>query len=215
MLDRVGIPDPATRVDDYPHELSGGMKQRVVLAMALVAEPDLLIADEPTTALDVTVQAGILDLLAELQDDLGMGVLFVTHDLGVVAEIADRVVVLYAGKVMERGDVEDIFEAPAHPYTRALLQCLPGRGEVGGSIGGELPDPSDPPPGCRFAPRCPYAVDDCRAGGQPASHPVEGDRTHVASCVFHGPGQDRSRLDEPVDWTGSPRDATRWGGADG
>jgi peptide/nickel transport system ATP-binding protein len=191
------------------------MTQRVVLAMALVAEPDLLIADEPTTALDVTVQAEILALLDELQADLGMGVLFVTHDLGVVAQIADRVVVLYAGKVMERGDVEEIFASPAHPYTRALLQCLPGRGERRGSIGGELPDPIDPPDGCRFAPRCPYAVDAGESGGQPATFAVDGDRSHVASCVFHGPGQDRSRLDETVDWSRTERDTASRGDSDG
>jgi peptide/nickel transport system ATP-binding protein len=175
LLDRVGIPEATARFDDYPHEFSGGMKQRVVIAMALAAEPDLLIADEPTTALDVTIQAQILRLLADLQREFDMAVLLITHDLGVVAQVADRVVVLYAGKVMERGSVYDVFESPAHPYTRALLACLPGRGERSQPIGGTLPDPTAPPPGCRFAPRCPHAVDACTGGGQPPEYDADGD----------------------------------------
>ena len=204
LLDRVDIPDPAATADAYPHELSGGMKQRVLVAVALAGEPDLLIADEPTTALDVTIQAQILDLLEDLQRDLGMAVLFVTHDLGVVARVANRVVVLYAGRVMERGPVGRIFDAPAHPYTRALLACLPGRGRENGSIPGELPDPAAPPAGCRFADRCPYAVAACTEGAHPALHPVrptDTDDDHVAACVFHGPDRDRSHLDREVSWT--------------
>jgi peptide/nickel transport system ATP-binding protein len=143
------------------------MKQRVVIAMALASDPKLLIADEPTTALDVTIQAQILRLLVELQEEFDMSILLITHDLGVVAEIADRVVVLYAGKVMETAGVYDLFDQPSHPYTRALLDCLPGRGGKMSSIGGTLPDPKDPPPGCRFAARCPYAVDACTEGDQP------------------------------------------------
>jgi peptide/nickel transport system ATP-binding protein len=200
----VGIPEAAARVDDYPHEFSGGMKQRVVIAMALAADPDLLIADEPTTALDVTIQAQILRLLDEIQDEFGMSIVFVTHDLGVVAQIADRVVVMYAGKVMERGDVYELFEAAGHPYTRALLRCLPGRGRVTEAIGGSLPDPLDPPAGCRFHPRCPHAVDDCRVGDQPDLLPVAGNAgterdgrgDHRASCVYYGPGYDASVLRE-------------------
>ncbi|WP_435115637.1 ABC transporter ATP-binding protein [Halolamina sp. C58] len=184
LLDRVGIPDAADRIDDYPHSFSGGMKQRVVLAVALAGDPDLLVADEPTTALDVTIQAQILRLLAEIQDERGMGLLFVTHDLGVVAEIADRVVVMYAGKVMERGDVYELFENPAHPYTRALLDCLPGHGEAFDTIDGVTPDPTDPPDGCRFHPRCDHAIEDCRAGEQPAFEPVGDD--HDAACVLYG-----------------------------
>ena len=195
LLDRVGIPDPSVRVDSYPHELSGGMKQRVVLAMALAGEPDLLVADEPTTALDVTIQADVLALLADLQAEMGLAVLFVTHDLGVVARVADEVVVMYAGKVMERGPVETIFESPGHPYTRALLECLPGRGRPSRSIGGELPSPIGPPAGCRFAERCRHAVDDCREGSQPALVSVEGDPDHEASCVFHHEGYDATELD--------------------
>jgi peptide/nickel transport system ATP-binding protein len=204
LLDRVGIPEAAARADDYPHEFSGGMKQRVVVAMALAADPDLLVADEPTTALDVTIQAGILRLLEEIQAELDTSIVFVTHDLGVVAQVADRVVVMYAGKVMERGDVFRIFESPGHPYTQALLRCLPGRGAATEAIGGSLPDPVDPPAGCRFHPRCPHAVGDCESGDQPEPLPVDGDGRedrerdrerddgHRAACVYHGPGYDAS-----------------------
>ncbi len=190
LLDRVGIANASTRFDDYPHEFSGGQKQRVMIAMALVGNPDLLIADEPTTALDVTVQGQILDLLNELQNEFGMGILFVTHDLGVVAEIADRIVVMYSGKVMERGDVFDIFDRPAHPYTQALLKCLPGHTENLGGIPGSLPDPTNPPDGCRFATRCPHAVDACMTGEQPDE--VEIESGHHVSCVYYGPGYDSS-----------------------
>ncbi len=190
LLDRVGIANASTRFDDYPHEFSGGQKQRVMIAMALVGDPDLLIADEPTTALDVTVQAQILKLLKELQDDYGLGILFVTHDLGVVAEIADRIVVMYAGKVMERGAVLEIFEESAHPYTLELLNCLPGQsGELEG-IPGSLPDPTNPPDGCRFAPRCPYAVEECSVGEQPPE--IEIDDGHTVSCVYYTAGYDSS-----------------------
>ena len=191
LLDRVGIANPSARFEEYPHQLSGGQKQRAMIAMALVGDPDLLIADEPTTALDVTVQAQILSLLDELQSEFGMGVLFVTHDLGVVARIADRIVVMYAGKVMERGDVLDVFERPAHPYTRRLLECIPevGGGRKGG-IPGTLPDPRDPPAGCRFAPRCSHAVEACRTGGQPAEHAVNPGQH--ASCVHYRSDMDRS-----------------------
>ena len=190
LLDRVGIANASSRFDDYPHEFSGGEKQRVMIAMALVGDPDLLVAYEPTTALDVTVQAQILGLFEELQDELDMGVLFVTHDLGVVAEIADRIVVMYAGKVMERGSVLDIFERPGHPYTRALLSCLPGRGNEIGGIDGSLPDPTAPPDGCRFAPRCEYAIEACRGGEQPSEIEIGPD--HRVSCVFYGEGMDGS-----------------------
>ncbi|MFB6089633.1 MAG: ABC transporter ATP-binding protein [Halobellus sp.] len=212
LLDRVGLPDPAGRIDDYPHELSGGMKQRVAIAMALAGEPDLLIADEPTTALDVTIQSQVLRLLEDLQSETGMALLLVTHDLGVVAEVADRVVVLYDGTVMERGGVRDVFERPAHPYTRALLDSLPGRGESDRPSGTEPDandrqsasaardgdDVGDPLAGCRFRARCPHAVDACRAGDHPPLYPTSGqaprsddaDRTHVASCVHFGPDGD-------------------------
>jgi peptide/nickel transport system ATP-binding protein len=197
LLDRVGIGDVSERFDDYPHQFSGGMKQRVVIAMALACDPDLLIADEPTTALDVTIQAQVLRLLDELQDERGMAMLFVTHDLGVVAEIADRVVVMYAGKVMETGDVYQVFENPSHPYTRALLECLPGRGRALETIGGTLPDPTDPPDGCRFHPRCPHAVEECKTGEQPAFEDVGGE--HDVSCVLHDETHELPRAMEADD----------------
>ncbi|MFB6086896.1 MAG: ABC transporter ATP-binding protein [Haloarculaceae archaeon] len=191
LLDRVGIPEAAARFHDYPHEFSGGMKQRVIIAMALASEPDLLIADEPTTALDVTIQAQILRLLSDLQTEFDMAVLLITHDLGVVAQVADHVVVMYAGKVMEEGSTFDIFEDPSHPYTRALLECLPGRGETMRSIGGSLPSAVNPPDGCRFADRCPHAVDECHAGEQPPLYPVD-DGGHTVSCVHFAPERDPS-----------------------
>ena len=190
LMDRVGIANASARFDDYPHEFSGGQKQRVMIAMALVGNPDLLIADEPTTALDVTVQAQILKLLNELQEDYGMSILFVTHDLGVVAEIADRVIVMYSGKIMERADVFDIFERPAHPYTQALMDCIPDKGRDVGGIPGTLPNPHDPPDGCRFAPRCEHAIEDCEVGEQPEEVEIEPD--HRVSCVFYQPGYDSS-----------------------
>jgi oligopeptide transport system ATP-binding protein len=161
MLERVGIPEPRRRLAAYPHELSGGMRQRVMIAMALVCRPSLLIADEPTTALDVTIQAQILDEMRLLQQQLDMGILFVTHDLGVVAEIADRVAVMYAGQLVESGPVRDLLRQPRHPYTRGLLNSVP---RPGGdrrtplrAIKGIVPDPRHPPGGCRFHPRCAFA----------------------------------------------------------
>jgi oligopeptide/dipeptide ABC transporter ATP-binding protein len=153
-------------VDEYPHQLSGGMRQRVMIAMAIACKPKLLIADEPTTALDVTIQAQILDLLAELRRTLGMAVLLITHDLGVVAEVCDRVVVMYAGQVVETGSVEDIFGRPAHPYTRGLLGSLPSVGHAGRrlvSIAGTVPSPLHWPEGCRFRARCGLAGEGCEA----------------------------------------------------
>ncbi|MCU4750862.1 ABC transporter ATP-binding protein [Halobacteria archaeon AArc-curdl1] len=186
LLTQVGIPEASARLGDYPHQLSGGMKQRVMIAIALACEPDLLIADEPTTALDVTIQAQILKLLKSLQEERDMAILFITHDLGVVAEVADRVVVMYAGKVMERGPVMEIFETPSHPYTRALLECLPSKGNLGG-IPGSLPSPIDPPDGCRFASRCVFAQDECLEGPQPPAYEA-GTADHVVSCIHYEPG---------------------------
>jgi peptide/nickel transport system ATP-binding protein len=207
LLSRVGIPEASTRLDDYPHEFSGGMKQRVMIAIALACEPDLLIADEPTTALDVTIQAQILKLLQEIQEERDMGLLFITHDLGVVAEIADRVVVMYAGKVMETGSVMDVFETPSHPYTRALLSCLPGSGKLGGIPGG-LPDPKSPPDGCRFAPRCPHAIDDCHEGEQPDLEQVGDDPDHRVSCVHFRNVMDPSVvLDSEINFAETPEGA--------
>ena len=164
LLDEVGIPAPDRRVAEYPHQLSGGMRQRVMIAMALSCEPKLLIADKPTTALDVTIQAQILELLEELSLSHGMAVLLITHDLGVVAEVCDRVVVMYAGQVIETGTVNEIFTEPAHPYTRGLLASLPSVTNSGrrlNSISGTVPNPVDWPRGCRFRERCPEAGDGC------------------------------------------------------
>jgi oligopeptide/dipeptide ABC transporter ATP-binding protein len=164
MLRLVGIPNPGERADDYPHQLSGGQRQRVMIAMALACEPELLIADEPTTALDVTIQAQILDLLAELRARLGMAVILITHDLGVVAEVCDRVVVMYAGQVVEHGTVEQIFADPRHPYTEGLLKAVPRLGvrqDKLAVIPGTVPSPIHWPVGCRFHDRCPYSWDKC------------------------------------------------------
>ena len=196
LLNDVGVANAAARLDDYPHEFSGGQKQRVMIAMALVTNPDLLIADEPTTALDVTVQAQILNLLEELQEEYNMSILFVTHDLGVVAGIADQVVVMYAGKVMERGTVHEIFDNPSHPYTRALLECLPGKARSAEGIPGSLPSPINPPDGCRFAPRCDYAVEECRAGDQPPEEPLS--ESHAVSCIHYQQGYDPSVVRQEV-----------------
>jgi peptide/nickel transport system permease protein len=163
LLKRVGIADPERRARAFPHEMSGGMRQRVMIAMAIANEPKLLIADEPTTALDVTVQAQILDLLAELRRETGMALVFITHSLGVVAEIADSVVVMYAGQVVEQGSVADVFSEPLHPYTSALLAAVPEGEEAPAGIPGVVPQPHAYPAGCRFAARCPHAVAACEA----------------------------------------------------
>lgn len=167
MLELVGIPSPKQRVKQYPHELSGGMRQRVMIAIALACDPDLLIADEPTTALDVTIQAQILELMKDLQDRLGMSIIMITHDLGVVAETCDYVAVMYMGKVVEYAKVRDVFKAPKHPYTVGLLNSLPRHDvdledEELRVIEGSVPSPDNMPPGCRFAPRCPHASQICR-----------------------------------------------------
>lgn len=166
MLRLVGIPRAEQVMDDYPHQLSGGMRQRVMIAMAMSCHPKLLIADEPTTALDVTIQAQILDLMKQLKEERGMGMLLITHDLGVVAEMCDRVVVMYAGRVVEEATVEELFENPQHPYTRGLIQSVPKlRQKVRrlASIAGNVPDLAHMPQGCKFAPRCPHVMDICRA----------------------------------------------------
>ena len=169
LLERVGLPEPETSVDAYPHQLSGGQRQRVMIAMALACEPKLLVADEPTTALDVTIQAQILALLRNLQETLAMSLLLITHDLGVVAETASQVVVMYAGRVVETGPVDAIFANPAHPYTRGLLDSVPRPGDPAApaprerlrAIEGIVPDLRALPPGCRFAARCPMRIDEC------------------------------------------------------
>lgn len=164
MLERVGIPAAKNRLDDYPHQLSGGMRQRAMIAMALANDPALLIADEPTTALDVTIQAQILDLMRELQAETGAALIMITHDLGVVAQMADRVAVMYAGRVVEIGPVAQIFDDPQHPYTIGLMSSMPsfsGRGERLVTIPGVVPSAADMPDGCRFASRCPFAIEIC------------------------------------------------------
>ena len=165
-MEEVGINDAASRLDHYPHEFSGGMRQRVMIAMALIAKPELLIADEPTTALDVTVQAQILELIKRVQQAHGMAVIFITHDLGVVSGLCDRVQVMYAGRIVETGSTQELFKTPRHPYTRALQKSIPAmqaKGETLYTITGMPPDLSRPIPGCSFAARCEYAVDNCRA----------------------------------------------------
>jgi len=168
MLDLVGIPEPGKRVKNYPHQMSGGMRQRVMIAMALSCGPKLLIADEPTTALDVTIQAQILDLMRKLQEEIGMSILFITHDLGVVAEIADRVVVMYAGRAVEEANVNDIYANPRMPYTRGLLNSIPRVDKAAEhqerleAIPGNVPNPLYLPEGCAFHPRCKYATDACK-----------------------------------------------------
>jgi oligopeptide transport system ATP-binding protein len=166
LLDQVGIPSPESRVDDYPYQFSGGMRQRVCIAMAIALKPKLLVADEPTTALDVTVQAGILSLVNRLRDETGMALLFVTHDLNVARLVADRVTVIYAGRIVEQGPIEQVYGRPAHPYTKALLASHPAAATHWSQlrpIGGNPPDKAGVPPGCAFHPRCPIAQDRCAA----------------------------------------------------
>jgi oligopeptide transport system ATP-binding protein len=165
LLSLVGIPAPGQRVDEYPHQFSGGMRQRILIAMAIALEPEFLIADEPTTALDVTVQAQILDLLERLRSSLGMGILLITHDLGVVTEVADRLAVMYAGRIVEQGTADDVLTHPGHPYTQALLRSVPQASLRGGellTIPGSPPTPGQVPNGCSFHPRCHLAIDACR-----------------------------------------------------
>jgi len=185
MLAEVGIPEPAARVDEYPHEFSGGMRQRVLIAIALACRPQLLIADEPTTALDVTIQAQILDLINDLQDEFGMSVLFITHDLGVIAETADRVAVMYAGEIVEEGPVEEIFANPSHPYTYTLLESIPRENtDRLTPIEGNVPDLVDLPDGCHFAPRCPWAQPECREGEIPYLQHGPDAVDHRSKCIL-------------------------------
>jgi oligopeptide/dipeptide ABC transporter ATP-binding protein len=182
MLRRVRIPSPERRVDDYPHRLSGGMRQRVMIAMALACDPKLLIADEPTTALDVTIQAQILDLMRALREETGTAIVLITHDLGVIAELAHDVIVMYAGKVVERAEVSRLFADPQHPYTIGLLGSIPKLHAAQprlAAIEGMVPNPLSMPKGCRFHPRCPFAVDRCRAEEPPLAPVRPG---HDAAC---------------------------------
>jgi peptide/nickel transport system ATP-binding protein len=184
MLRRVRIPSPEARIDDYPHRLSGGMRQRAMIAMALACEPRLLIADEPTTALDVTIQAQILDLMRALRDETGTAIILITHDLGVVAELADEVAVMYAGRIVEQAPVDRLFVNPQHPYTIGLLGSIP-KLDVDqprlAAIEGQVPNPLAPVKGCQFHPRCPFAQDRCRAAEPPLA-PVSGGQ--LAACWY-------------------------------
>jgi peptide/nickel transport system ATP-binding protein len=190
MLRLVQIPNPERRIRDYPHQFSGGMRQRVMIAMALACNPALLIADEPTTALDVTIQAQILDLLAEMKSRLGMAVLLITHAMGVVAETAQRVAVMYAGKVVEEAPVGELFARPRHPYTQGLIRSIPRVDRAATrksrleSIAGVVPSLLDPMPGCRFAPRCPFARAACLEAPPPLREIAAG---HKVACVLSGP----------------------------
>ena len=182
MLTLVRIPSPEKRIDEYPHKLSGGMRQRAMIAMALACGPDLLIADEPTTALDVTIQAQILDLMRKLRRDTGTAIILITHDLGVVAEMADDVAVMYAGQIVERAPVAELFARPEHPYTVGLLGSIPRLDEKRDrlpSIEGRVPDMSAPPKGCRFAARCPFVEEACRAADPPLAPVAPG---HLSRC---------------------------------
>ncbi len=187
LLEAVGIPDARRRITEYPHQLSGGMRQRAVIAMALACEPEILICDEPTTALDVTIQAQILELLADIQKRRDIGILFITHDMGVIADVSDRVNVMYAGEIVESAGVEALFASPKHPYTRGLLRSIPGRqtGDRLETMPGSVPTPKEPPTRCRFAPRCPRAFEECEAI-HPVSVPVEADaEDHTAACLLY------------------------------
>ena len=193
LLKLVGIPDAVKRLSAYPHELSGGQRQRVMIAMALANEPDLLIADEPTTALDVTIQAQILDLVKKLRRELGMAMVWITHDLGVVAGIADRVIVMYGGLIVEQAPVAELYERPRHPYTRALLETLPSldeeRAERLQSIGGQPPSLGAEPTACPFAPRCPHAFERCWAENPPlrqVDDVEEAALVHKVACWWDG-----------------------------
>jgi oligopeptide/dipeptide ABC transporter ATP-binding protein len=188
LLDQVGIPAARDRLDDYPHQFSGGMRQRVMIAMAMACEPKLLIADEPTTALDVTIQAQILDLIVKLNEDFGTAVILITHDLGVVAELCQRVIVVYAGQIIENAPTDVLYSQPNHPYTLGLMRSVPRLGaDVKRRlvpISGMPPDLVEPPGGCRFRPRCPRARVKCQEGPELVSVGVD----HRAACFFPGPG---------------------------
>jgi len=191
MLEAVGINDAAARLHRYPHEFSGGMRQRVMIAMALINRPELLIADEPTTALDVTVQAQILELLKKLQRELGMAIIFITHDLGVVSGLCDRVQVMYAGRIVESAPTRTLFASPSHPYTRALQRSIPAlqpKGTVLYTIPGQPPDLSRPAPGCAFAPRCEFATAACQTT-VPALLAEPGDAEHAHACLRRQKGE--------------------------
>ncbi|MDZ4859671.1 MAG: ABC transporter ATP-binding protein [Candidatus Hydrogenedentes bacterium] len=202
LLEKVGIPSPKDRVDDYPHQMSGGMRQRAMIAMALACGPELLIADEPTTALDVTIQAQILDLLRKLQSDTGLAILLITHNLGIVAEMANDVAIMYAGKIVEQGSIRDVYKSPGHPYTLGLFKSLPNilkPGERLEAIRGSVPPATRFPEGCRFHPRCPYALERSRCDEPPL---VAISDKHTVACWLHD-AETMQNLGRP---TGIPRE---------
>ncbi|NBE85386.1 ABC transporter ATP-binding protein [Micromonospora rubida] len=185
LLKRVGIPDAETRIRDYPHQFSGGQRQRIMIAMALALKPKLLIADEPTTALDVTIQKQVLSLLADLQAETGMAMILISHDLGVVADVATRAAIMYAGRIVETGAVRDMYDHPAHPYTKGLLESIPSQTSIGGRlkpIVGSPPNLLDLPSGCAFNPRCPFATDLCREQVPALRTPTTWPAGHEAAC---------------------------------
>ncbi|MGV7219978.1 MAG: ABC transporter ATP-binding protein [Nitrospinales bacterium] len=189
LLQRVEIPDPEKNINAYPHELSGGMRQRVMIAMALACNPKILIADEPTTALDVIIQAQILDLLNDIQKETGMSIILITHDLGIVKDIAQRTLIMYAGEIVECGTVEQMFSSPLHPYTKGLINSVPKLGSAGKNerlteIKGNIPTLNHLPTGCPFHPRCPEAMDECKTN-KPSLQKFDGD--HQVSCLLHEP----------------------------
>ncbi|MHA1567058.1 MAG: ABC transporter ATP-binding protein [Alphaproteobacteria bacterium] len=200
LLDQVKIPSAASRFKEYPHQFSGGMRQRVMIAMALACRPKVILADEPTTALDVTIQAQILALLGELQRDTGMSMIFITHNLGVVAALADRVAVMYAGSIVEIADVHSLFDHPTHPYTAALLRSIPRSDRDTGTlhtIPGQVPPINRMPEGCRYAARCDWARSICRRH-DPALHPIESGATHEVACWVRG-DHDLDAMEEQID----------------
>ncbi|MFC7081921.1 ABC transporter ATP-binding protein [Halorussus caseinilyticus] len=212
LLEAVGIPDASRRVTEYPHEFSGGMRQRAVIAMALACDPELLICDEPTTALDVTIQAQILELLHELQEERDLAIMFITHDMGVIAEISDRVNVMYAGEIVESAPVEELFENPRHPYTQGLLQSIPGNQPDADrlqTIEGDVPTPNEPAGYCRFEPRCPKAFEDCTRV-HPASVEVDSDTDdHTAACLLYPEDASRQEAVELHEQRESEREVSK------
>ena len=194
LLEAVGIPDARRRVGEYPHQFSGGMRQRAVIAMALACDPEVLICDEPTTALDVTIQAQILELLEDLQETRDLGILFITHDMGVIANVTDRVNVMYAGELVEQSDVETLFASPKHPYTQGLLRSIPGTqsGDRLETMEGNVPTPTEPATYCRFAPRCPEAFGDCESVHPELTPVAEGTDDHRAACLLYPEGAERA-----------------------
>jgi len=195
LLEAVGIPDARRRVDEYPHQFSGGMRQRAVIAMALACDPELLICDEPTTALDVTIQAQILELLEDLQEERDLAIMFITHDMGVIAEVSDAVNVMYAGEVVENAPVEELFERPKHPYTQGLLESIPSEsaGERLRTIEGDVPTPNEPATFCRFAPRCPDAFEECEVVHPERVQVGEDATDHEAACLLYPEDETKDR----------------------